>query len=297
MTTAIQSAWHRSPGQLLPQLQRMAGQSACQSMTERESLRSRCHTCVEDLNRSESWGLDSAQITALTNQILEYVPLKSNETDLALTLAVQYFYHDGPQLRALRNAADPQHEEAWEWAAREITRIMQIKGLDWSRDRAVSPDDLVQIVQSELIHALADYRFESSLRTWIYSVTIRRLRRFHRDTSALKRKATLEPLDTAAEQPVEWEEIEPRVLASVLIDDINRVLALSGDTRYSYIFRSRVIAEQSTEEIGAKLQLHPSRVRALFKIARELLQKDSGMQGWTAPSLPDDATEDTRNSS
>jgi RNA polymerase sigma factor (sigma-70 family) len=247
-------------------------------MSEPEKPDSGYRDTLEQLNQRECWGLTGAQIDAYLEQLLPHMP-----TGLLAPQLEHIFrhYHTNHRLvAALRDRHSPNHEPAWCWVKHEIGRVMQFKRLEWSRDRAVEADDLVQTVQAELVRALGDYRFESSLRTWLQSVTVRRLQRFHRDGSAAKRTALPEPLEAADSQPLTWQSVEPEVLARALIDQINRVLDESGDRRLSHLFKLRIVDEQSAETIGKLFDLHPSRVRALLKLLRDLLRHDARLRTW-----------------
>jgi RNA polymerase sigma factor (sigma-70 family) len=258
-------------------------------MVERMSLDTQCRSTIAALNEYEGWGLSQRQIDVYADQIFRQVPAVYLETQLEEI--VRHFHSDHRLVVALRDQDCAEHGEAWAWVEREIARVTQLKGLAWSKDRAVDVDDLVQTVHAEVVRAIGDFRYSSSLRTWLQSVTVRRLRRYHRDTSAAKRAVRAEPLDQAVEHPVEWGDLEQQIMASVLAEEIGRILTKTGDERYARIFYLRIIGDQSAEEIGCKVQLHASRVRALLKLARELLRQDPGLRDWNK----DHSEEDEQN--
>jgi len=255
-------------------------------MFERESLSDRCRSCVIDLDQRYGWGLTSEQVDTYVVQLLRHVPAHSLEAQMEQI--VSYFHADHGRVAALSDQHSLEHRDAWAWVEYEIARVAKIKGLNWSRDRIVEMSDLVQTVVAEVVRSLGDYRFESSLRTWLHGVTVRRLRRFHRDSSAAKRTGQIEPIDAAADQAQEWAQSEQPIMASLLAAEITRVLSITGDKRYARIFLMRTVGDMSSDEIGQRLRLHPSRVRALLKIARDLLRQDPGLRSWVEGLPPDD---------
>jgi RNA polymerase sigma factor (sigma-70 family) len=241
---------------------------------------------VIDLDQRYGWGLTSEQVETYVVQLLRHVPAHSLEAQMEQI--VSYFHADHKQVAALTDQRSLEHRDAWAWVEREIARVAKIKGLSWSRDRIVEISDLVQTVVTEIVRSLGDYRFESSLRTWLHGVTVRRLRRFHRDSSAAKRAGQIEPIDAAAEQALEWGLSEQPIMASLLAAEITRVLSITGDKRYARIFLMHTVGDMSSNEIGQRLRLHPSRVRALLKIARDLLRQNPGLRSWVEGLPPDD---------
>jgi RNA polymerase sigma factor (sigma-70 family) len=248
-------------------------------MVERASLDAQCRATIAALSDREHWGLPQHQIDAYAEQLLRQIPPAYLETQLEEI--VRHYHANHRLVAALRDQQSVEHGDAWAWVEREITRVTQIKGLAWSKDRAVEMDDLVQTVQAEVVRVIGDFRYASSLRTWLQGVTTRRLHRYHRDSAAAKRAAVRsEPLEYAVELPVEWGDLEQQIMASVLAEEIGRILRTNGDARYAQIFHLRVLGDQSAEEIGSLVKLHPSRVRALLKLAREILRGDPGLRDW-----------------
>lgn len=247
-------------------------------MFNQESFLERCRALVVDLSRREGWGLSEEQILTYADQILQRIPGASHSNQLADV--IRYFHFDHALDAALRDENSRDHLAAWAWVQREVARTAQRKGLEWSRDRSVELSDLVQTVQVEVARALPGYRFESSLRTWIQGITLRRLRRFHRDGAAAKRAIMPEPLEAANEHAVEWHDQEPEILARALQAEITRVLNEAGDNRLDQLVRLSLVNDRTAEEIGARVQLHASRVRALLKTARMLLQEDAALRDW-----------------
>lgn len=247
-------------------------------MTEHDDLAHRYRSCVEDLSRSEEWGLHEAEVTRYVEQLLARVPAASPERQLLRI--VGYYHREHKQAMALADPKDPEHAAAWQWALQEIQRVLRIKGLNWSSDRSVDLEDLAQTAQIEVARAIVDYRYESSLRTWLQSVVKRRLLRFHRDSQAEKRAVRPESLDAAEYSFVAWEDFEEDINATALVAMVERVLGSASDERLAVVFRLRHIHDWSAEEIGVRIRLHPSRVRVLLQQARALLARDAELRRW-----------------
>lgn len=192
---------------------------------------------------------------------------------------------------AARDPSSPDHDSAWNWITYEITRAVQFQGLHRSKDRAVEPVDLVQTVRIEVLRSLGDFRFQSSLRTWLQQVTLKRLIRFHRDSSAAKRSADLEPLDAAADYQGNGDNLEQQMMASVLATEIRRLLDQTGDPRYGLIFHLWVIDDRTSEEIGARIGLSSSYVRKLFQELRARLRESPQLRDWINPDAGEDESE------
>jgi RNA polymerase sigma factor (sigma-70 family) len=255
-------------------------------MSEQDDPGPRCRAVILMLNLRERWGLTDEQINLYVEQITDQVPAAILATSLEIVSS--QFHADHKLVAALRNEQDPDHERAWEKVASDITRIIRFNNLGKSPDRAVEFTDIVQVAQVELARALGNYHYKSSLRTWLQSVTIQRLRRYHRDNSAAKRSAQLEPLEEAAELQVEGESIEPQIMANELEAEIQRKLSAQHGERAARIFRMRVIDDLSAQEIGERVNLHPSRVRTILRLAFELLKNDVDLRNWNSEEDADD---------
>lgn len=249
-------------------------------MADQESLSARCRERVATLSRHHGWELSDEQIERYVAQIVQHVPARSLERQMDLVVG---FYHtDHQRVADLHTPTSAGYNDAWDWVANEIARVAKMNGLSWSRDPIVELSDLVQTVQVEVLRSLPGYRFESRLSTWLHGVTVRRLRRLHRDNAAAKRAVRPEALEAAIGRPSELGQDEQMLSARMLADEIKRVLAVTGDKRYATIFLLREVGDLSSEEIAAQFRLHPSRIRALLKTARELLCLDASMRDWEA---------------
>lgn len=264
-------------------------------MFEQEGIGLRCRAVVIALNQQEEWGLMVQQIDAYVEQIVEQVPpdvLAAHPATIA-----RHFHADHELVRALRDQRSAKHPSAMSWAAGEITKAIRSKNLVWSNDQSVELADLVQVAQAELARSIGNYHYRSSLRTWLHSLTIRRIRRFHRDNAAVKRAAELKPLEDASAQPFLLSSFEQEVMASLLEAEVQRVLTTQGSERHGQIFRLRVIDGLSAEQVGKQVKLHPSRVRTLLRHCYELLQQDPGLRSWNDEGANNDLEDDRQNRS
>ncbi len=264
-------------------------------MFEQDGIGIRCRAVTIALNQREQWGLTVQQLNVYIEQIIEQ--LLPDLLATQIEVAVRHFHADHAQVRTLRNQHSTDHIRAWGWVEREITRVIRFKNLAWSSDQSVELADLVQIAQAEVARSIGSYHYRSSLRTWLQSVTDRRIRRYHRDNAAAKRAAHLEPLEAAIEQPLLWGSFEPEIMASLLEAEIHRVLSTQGSERHAQIFRLRVINGLSAEQVGKQVKLHPSRVRTLLRHSQQLLQQDPGLRRWNDEGATSDSENDRQDRS
>jgi RNA polymerase sigma factor (sigma-70 family) len=259
-------------------------------MSERDDLDLRCRLAVEALDRREQWALSQAQVSSYARAIADFATV--DLSDDRLDRVVIAYHSDHALVAALRDLNHELYQSAWEWAVAEVATAARARGLHWSRDRSVDIDDLVQTVMLEVSRSIGSYRFGSSLRTWLYSVVLNRLRRYHRDQSAIKRDTVLVPLEEIVEDLVDWGDVEEPIMASLLIEQICRTLSAAGDDRYAPLFLGRAVGGLSAEQIGAQVRLHPSRVRTLLREARLLLQQSDELRQWSGHA-DQDGDEDT----
>lgn len=247
-------------------------------MVEQDDIALRCRRVIEDLSQREAWNLTRFQVELYLGQILQLVSDEALVTHLEQV--VRYFHEDHQLVAALRDERCREHQTSWAWLDYEIIRVAKFYRLDWSSDRSIENDDLIQIVRVEVARSLEKYRYESSLRTWLQQVTLRRLRRLHRDNGANKRALRPQRIEEVEEESIPWADLEPEADARLLLAEIERVLSSNHDKRLAAIFFMSVIEDWSSTEIGQELQLHPSRIRALLKNTREMLCRDRSLQHW-----------------
>lgn len=219
--------------------------------------------------------LSEGELQALARELIAKLP--AERLDAQLDAITGYCLNHHQQVRALLDPQDRDHHEQWQSLIRRIRMIARHRGFGQISDGAIDLEDLVQLVCAEVVTSLDNYYYESSLETWLHSVTLRRLRRFQRDQGAAKRSAEREPLDAAEELPDPQAHHDARVFAAELLARIEAILLREKRGKRLYqIFVLRVLEDRSTEEIGALIHLHPSRVRVLLNAAREALRRGLG---------------------
>lgn len=234
---------------------------------------------INKLDHEYGWHLDEEQKHSYANALVRQVP-----QDYLMHRAenIVMYYHSNHELVEGLMSEQP---DAWKLVQREVSLVASFQFKNYIIDNAVSLEDLIQTGLIEISRSLQGYRYESSFRTWIYGVVIRRLRRFMRDSSASKRTATSISLSTLKEdeEPISSntsEDLEDAAYAADIIANIARTLNATGDPRLIHIFSKSYIEDKTSSEIGALVGLHESRVRALLKQARDILKADPTIRTW-----------------
>lgn len=245
-----------------------------------------CRDVITLCDQHYGWHLDGITreryVRALT-------PLLADVPSARRTTIVLNYHLDHRVVAALRDARNPAHNDAWtQWSA-QVLAILRRNSLDWSRDGSVDSEDLAQMARGDLARALPSYGYQSRFLSWAYSVVVRSVQRHVRAVQAQRRAApvtSLEHLSTPL--PAEEETLQPEhaAHASLLAEQVHTVLSRQSDPRLPAIFRLWAIEDRTSAEIGALVNLHESRVRALLKQARTVLAGDAAIQQWRA--LPDD---------
>lgn len=253
-------------------------------------FRARCSAMVESCNETLGWGLDKRANERYVDALIQLVDEQVAHDELRTRLV--NYHADHEQVEALRDALHPQHVAAWQQWTQQILGVLRANGLAWSADAAVDLEDLAQFVRAELVRALPSYRYRSRLSSWVYQLAVQSVVRQVRYAHAAKRATRPDPLDALAEHsgapdPADGPELLAR--AGLLAEQVGAILAAQPDQRLGYIFYLWAVKEKSTAEIGALVQLHASRVRALLAQARQLLRAHPAIQAWhddESPSPP-----------
>jgi RNA polymerase sigma factor (sigma-70 family) len=249
-------------------------------VTSHDDFHGRLHHLITTLNAEHAWALvphDEERYFAALAPLLAGLPSEQ------WAAVVANFHADHDLVAALRDERHPDHGPAWERYAGQVLGILRRAGRDWSRDGAVGVDDLAQIARAELVRALPGYRYRSRFSTWAFTVVSRCARDQIRFASTLRRSGatvSLHALDEAAEPPDPQELHERAARARLLAERIAAVLDTHPDRRLRPIFHLSAVEERTSAEIGALVNLHESRVRALLKLARELLRADPEIRAW-----------------
>lgn len=238
-----------------------------------------CRQLIIEFDRQFAWQLDSV---ARERYARALVPLLVDVVPESARLIVQNYHLDHRLVAALRDRRHPAHDDTWRQWSLQVIGILRRAGLDWSRDSAVDLEDIAQIACSDLARALPSYRYQSRFISWAYSVVVRSVQRHVRAVQAKRRAAPVTSLDAQATPPADhalpYHEVATN--ARLLAEQIAAVLGNQQDQRLLPIFRLWAIEERTSAEIGALVGLHESRVRALLKQARAILQNDAAIQQW-----------------
>ena len=233
-----------------------------------------------ELDEELGWKLDADAQQRYAHAIAELADVDCADSRLR-TIACNY-HKDHVLVMALRNSQDPGYEQAWERVAGEVVVCVRKAGLAWSQDATVDVDDLVQTARTAVFRSIGSFRFVSKFSTWLHQVVVRSIQRSIRDRKAKKRDVQPESLENV-DAPVQ-EEHHPEAIASAraLLAEIKAILATHPDPRLVELFSLWTHDDLSMQQIGEKLHLHPSRVRALLAEARRFLQQHPNIRTWTA---------------
>lgn len=233
---------------------------------------------VQRTGEREGWDLTREAVEQYAEQIVQLIGERDSES--RIEAVVFNYYHDNRRVRTLVDEAQRGHVEAWQWARDEILIVMRSSGLGWSTDRSVGQDDLLQLVHMEVARSIGTYRYASSLRTWLHSVALRRLRRFLRDSLAEKRAVRPEPFEQVPTDALLADPVDTDGLASALAQQLEAIVSDEYGERVALIFRLHLHHDQSTAAIGKLLKLHPSRVRAIVAEVRRWLRDHPEVRAW-----------------
>ncbi|MEI7768335.1 MAG: sigma-70 family RNA polymerase sigma factor [Chloroflexales bacterium] len=241
------------------------------------------HWCVviAALSAEYGWELNAEDVERYALALRSLLPDTCDET--MLRRVCSYYHADHQLVDALRDSRHPRHSEQWKVWMDQVVEILRKAGLYWSSDSAVDSDDLAQVAQIALVASLQNFAYRSSFATWAHTVTVQSVRRHIRDSRAKKRAQRPESLDSSPDLDAparDEDEPEQQALNHVLINQIHTIMLQGGDKRIAFIFHLWAIDDRSTEEIGKRIHLHPSRVRALLAQARTILQQHPAIQTW-----------------
>jgi RNA polymerase sigma factor (sigma-70 family) len=238
---------------------------------------------VAALDMEQGWGLAEVEQARYVAALRAYLPTEATAAEVRRVCA--YYHQDHGLVAALRDQNHPQHSPAWDTWTQLALQTLYGAGLARSSDHAHDAHDLAQAALVELTHALPTFRYQSRLETWMHAVVVRTARRLYRDSHAKKRPQQCASLTQLPEfdQPVPMgDHPETATDAKVLRELVWTALTSTADERMARIFFLHAVEDCATEAIGQRVQLHPSRVRALLAQARAILQNHPGLQAWIA---------------
>lgn len=189
-------------------------------------------------------------------------------------------------VQALLDHGHPAHNDQWRYWMQRALEVLRKRGMAWSSDAAVDVDDFNQMAQEAFLGSLKKFNYESSLDTWVHSVVVRSINRHVRDSLAQKRGQRPESLNNLSDGDLPLEDNnnndDPAQSARnrIVIDQASKILFEYGGERLVLVFLWYTVDLYTTTEIANKVNLHPSRVRALLTDARKVLRNHPEMQAW-----------------
>lgn len=186
---------------------------------------------------------------------------------------VRHYHADHELVDALGALTHPEHRLYYAQVEQRCLRLIRKHHHYWSRDRAVSEEDVCQICMEKVLKKIHTFQYRSSFTTWLTALTINEALQLHRKQSTQSRAAQSEPLEDHAELAHPQEPILDEMIAHMRRLEFEQVLALQSDPRVVVIFRLYVGADLTLELIGRKLNLSVGRVHALLTTARAVLRE------------------------
>lgn len=245
-----------------------------------QSTYERCRQLVDRCDTDSGWSLEASVRERYATAL---APLLVGLPEERWQKVAANYHADHELVAALLSAGHPGHDDAWtRWCA-QVVGVLRRSGRAGPQDGALDVDDIAQVARAALVEALPSYRYHSRLSTWAYSVIERAARDYHRAARARRRSGPTVSLDGLADSahPAEADATHEQLARSrLLAERIAAVLATHPDRRLAIIFFLSAAEERSSAEIGAIVRLHESRVRALLKLARDLLRADPAIQAW-----------------
>ncbi|WP_129633782.1 sigma-70 family RNA polymerase sigma factor [Candidatus Oscillochloris fontis] len=195
-----------------------------------------------------------------------------------------YYHANHALVEALRDHGHPAHDDQWLFWTQRVVAILCKLRMNWSSDAAVDVDDLNQKAQFALFTSLPSFNYQSSLDTWVRSVVVNTINRYVRDSLAQKRAQRPESLDGLPDGDLSDEDTNDdpaqSMLNQILVDQTREILFEYGGQRLVLMFFWHTMKLHTTTEIAQMVNLHPSRVRALLKDARQMLRDHPLMRAW-----------------
>lgn len=240
----------------------------------------RCRQLLAQSDEQLGWLLGPS---AREHYVAVLVPLLEGLPEERWPAIAANYHADHIIVAALRDADHPDHDSVWtRWCA-QVIGVLRRTGRGWSTDATLEIDDLAQAARIALLQALPTYRYRSRFSSWAFSVVDRCGRDQLRAARAQRRAGDTVSLDGVADasQPSDLSAAhEQSAHARLLAERIAVVLSSHPDRRLAHIFHLWAVEDRTSAEIGQIVNLHESRVRALLKLARELLRADPELQDW-----------------
>ncbi|MBC8076163.1 MAG: sigma-70 family RNA polymerase sigma factor [Chloroflexales bacterium] len=249
-------------------------------MHERDLL-ARCQAAVTACDAERGWKLTPTSCRHYAAAIS--VLLTVDATDSLIRDIATNYHADHALVWALRDARHANHDAAWSDWMRRALGVLRAKGFGRSDNTMLDPEDMAQVAYAALVRALPSYRYHSRFSSWAFRVIVQSAQNELRSARAEKRAVQPASLNDIAEHDHPADPTardEDRANAHLLSGMIRAVFATQPDQRLGHIFHLWAVEDRRVAEIGALLRLHPSRVRALLREARTLLQANHAIRLW-----------------
>lgn len=185
---------------------------------------------------------------------------------------VRHYHTDHELVDALAAPAHPEHRLYYDLVEQRCLRIIRQHQHHWSKDRALSEEDVGQICMEKVLQKIHTFQYRSSLKTWLTSLIINEALQLARKQRAQSRDGISEPLDDHAGLAHPQQPVYDEVSGQMRRLEFEHVLALHKDPRVLVVFRLYVNEDLTLESIGQRLQLSVGRAHALLATARAVLR-------------------------
>jgi len=248
----------------------------------------RCLQLAEELGQSQGWQLTAEQRSHYAERVAALTRGREvGEGTLATMLS--YYHTEHALVEALTERESPDHAAAWKLLERQVRALLAGKLAGGAQgDGAIGLEDLAQEAIADLWRGLQQFRYQSRLQTWVFTVAGHCLNRAIRSQRAQKRASTAEAQSLELITETLGDTLpDPRVQAPdeivqgrELVQLLRQILSRHPDRRLATIMQLWAVEEHSLREIGAHLQLSVGRVHGLLAQAQAVLQANPSLLAW-----------------
>ncbi len=248
-----------------------------------ESPYALCLSAAQTLNNIKQWGLDSQTLECYACALAGIVEHPSDEKGMERIVGFYHAEHETVEI--LGDNDHVAQSLAWQSYTDYITAIV-LQSYGNPQDVSFDLDDLQQEVLFEVALSIKQFRYESSLKTWMFRVVTTRIHEYMRGQRTDLRRinqgtASFEDLPKSANDHDRgglnpMAQIEERQLVKV----VETILRTHKDPRLLTIFMLRSVADLRITDIHQLLNLSQPRTTALWKAACAYLRQHPSIQQW-----------------
>ncbi|HYF61991.1 MAG TPA: sigma-70 family RNA polymerase sigma factor [Herpetosiphonaceae bacterium] len=189
------------------------------------------------------------------------------------TEAQQEAFLDNDRLlvRVLTNPQHPAYSQALEYLNVRTLQIVRRHRSLWIKDLSLSDEDICQNVLMTVFSGIGTFKHQSAFLTWLTVIIRNEARQLGRKQTTKSRDTLKVSLDDSSITDRD-ESVESLAIHNTMIDSFESILNQQKDDRLLTIFRMYYHQDATLEMIGSTLNLGTSRVHALLKSVRQLLQ-------------------------